>query len=175
MPTPKRTHIVSNTPTRTRLRVSNKRRTPQEMGRIAKALKKQPTVRDVRTNLQTGSIVIHHDPKANSLDNIVVTLQDLGVILGHITNVEIPLTEGKSAVANDLTSAIADLNQRVGLATNGIVDLRMLVPIGLGTLAVRQLLRQGLQIEAAPWYVLAYYAFDSFIKLHYTHDPEDAK
>lgn len=176
MPTLKRTHIVSSTPTRTRLKVSEKRRNPQEMGRIAKALKAKACVHDVRTNLQTGSIVIHHGSQPSSLENIAMTLRDLGVILGHVSDVEIPLNSGeKSAVANDLTAAITDLNQKVGQATNGLVDLRMIVPLGFGALAVRQLLRQGFQIETAPWYALAYYAFDSFIKLHYTHDREDVK
>jgi hypothetical protein len=64
------------------------------------------------------------------------------------------------------------LNHWFGLATNGIVNLQLLVPFGLGALALRQLLRYGWQIEAAPWYVLAYAAFDSFIKLHYTRDGE---
>jgi hypothetical protein len=82
---------------------------------------------------------------------------------------------GKSEMASDLTTAISDLNKQVGLATNGVVDLRLLVPVGLGALAIRQLLRNGLQIEAAPWYVLAYYAFDSFIKLHYTAEPSTTK
>jgi hypothetical protein len=48
----------------------------------------------------------------------------------------------------------------------------MLVPVGLATLSLRELLRTGWEIEAAPWYVLAWYAFDSFIKLHYTSDPD---
>lgn len=178
MSKPKRTHIASSTPTRTRIKVSDKRRNPQEMGRLVEALESHPGIHDVRTNLQTGSIVIHHKPEVDSFDDIANILQDLGVILGHVAGLEIPnfeapKMEGKSAVANDLTGAIADLNNRVGAATNGIVDLRILIPVGLGALAVRQLLKQGFQIEAAPWYVLAYYAFDSFIKLHYTHDPAE--
>lgn len=168
MPTHKRTHVVSTTPGRTRLRVSPKRRNPQEMARIAKALKTNPEVHDIRTNIQTGSIVVHHAPKSSSLEDIKATLEDLGVILSKVTDVELPSMSGKSEVAADLTSAVSDLNKRVGLATNGVVDLRLLVPLGLSTLAIRQLLKNGWQFETAPWYVLAWYAFDSFIKLHYT-------
>lgn len=175
MPTPKRTHIVSSTPNRTRLKVSQKRRNPREMERIAKALKTAPEVQDVTTNVQTGSIVVHHDSHSNSLNNISATLQDLGVVLGYVTDAELPSGDGKSEVASNLTDAVADLNKQVAQATNGVVDLRLLIPVGLGALAVRQLMRNGLQIETAPWYVLAYYAFDSFIKLHYTEDPETTK
>jgi hypothetical protein len=171
MTTPKHTHVVSSTPSRTRLRVSSKRRNHQEMTRITHALRSHPDVSEVRTNVQTGSIVIHHADKEDSLDAIAAVLQDLGVVLGSVTDVELPFTQGKSEVAADLTSAVADLNERVGKATNGVVDLRLLVPVGLAALAFRELLRTGWEFEAAPWYVLAWYAFDSFIKLHYIAEP----
>ncbi len=171
MPTPKHTHVVSSTPSRTRLRVSPKRRNPQEMARIANALKAHPEVHEVRTNVQTGSIVVHHAHKDNSLEELSAVLQDLGIILGSLTDVELPFSRGKSEVAADLTSAVSDLNERVGLATNGVVDLRMLMPVGLAALSLRELSRNGWEFEAAPWYVLAWYAFDSFIKLHNTAEP----
>ncbi|HEY9848292.1 MAG TPA: hypothetical protein V6D28_02450 [Leptolyngbyaceae cyanobacterium] len=170
MPTPKHTHVVSSTPSRTRLRVSHKRRKSDEMLRIANALKSRTDVHDVRINEQTGSIVIHHSDENGTRENILATLQDLGIILASITGTEMPSMDGKSAVAEDFTSAVYDLNQRVGNITNGIVDLRLLIPIGFALLAIRQAARNGWQIEAAPWYALAYYAFDSFIKLHYTQD-----
>jgi hypothetical protein len=141
------------------------------MARIAKALKAHPDVQDVRPNLQTGSIVIHHAEIDSMRNDLSAILQDLGIVLGSVTDVELPFSEGKSEVAADLTSAVKDLNERVGLATNGVVDLRLLVPVGLATLALRELIRNGWEFETAPWYVLAWYAFDSFIKLHYTAEP----
>jgi hypothetical protein len=173
MSTPKHTHVVSSTPERTRLRVSNKRRNPKEMARIAKTLKAHPEVHDVRTNVETGSIVVHHAYNDNSLDEISAVLQDLGVILGSTIDVDLPFSEGKSEVATTLTGAISDLNDRVGKATDGVVDLRMLVPAGFAALALRQLLENGAEIETIPWYALAWYAFDSFIKLHYTTEPDE--
>ena len=167
----KHTHVVSSTPSRTRLRVSHKRRNPQEMARIARAIKAHPGVQEVKTNVQTGSIVVHHDHTDSSLDEFSAILQDLGVVLGKVTDVDLPFSEGKSEVATDLTRAISDLNDRVGQATNGVVDLRLLVPIGLASLALRELIRTGWEFETAPWYVLTWYAFDSFIKLHYTAEP----
>lgn len=165
------THVVSSTPNRTRLRVSPMLRNLEEMTRIAKALKAHPEVHEVRSNVQTGSIVVHHAHMDSSLDEFSAILQDLGIILGSATDAELPLSRGKSEVAADLTSAVSDLNERVGLATNGTVDLRMLVPAGLAALALRELFRTGWEFEAAPWYVLTWYAFDSFIKLHYTAEP----
>ncbi len=166
------THIVSSTPSRTRIRISSKRRTPKEMNRITKALQALPDVYSVRPNLQTGSIIIHHDQSPKVVENLAASLRDLGVILFHTVDVGLPETGGKSGVAGNLVQAVADLNQRVGQSTDGIVDLRSLIPLGLGGLAIYQLLRKGWQFETAPWYVLAYYAFDSFIKLHYTAEPD---
>ena len=166
-----RTHVVSSTPSRTRLRVSAKRRNATEMHRIAEALRQQPGVQNVSTNMATGSVVVQHEPTSNAINDISSTLWDVGVVLFKVLGAELP-SDGKSEAANDVVHAVADLNERVRQATDGVIDLRFLIPLGLGGLAVHQLLRNGLQIEGAPWYVLAYYAFDSFIKLHYTQDKE---
>ncbi len=171
MTAPKHTHVVSSTPSRTRLRVSEKRRNSEKMAQIVNALKAHPEVHDIRTNVQTGSIVIYHAHQDNSLEEISAILQDLGIILSSTTGTELPFSQGKSEVAADLTSAVSDLNERVGQATDGVVDLRLLVPVGLAALALRELSRTGWEFETAPWYVLAWYAFDSFIKLHYTAEP----
>ncbi|MGQ9872309.1 HMA2 domain-containing protein [Leptodesmis sp.] len=166
------THIVSSTPSRTRIRVSAKRRTPEQMGEITRALQAMPDVYSVRPNLQTGSIIIHYDQTPTVVEDLAATLHDVGVILFNTIDIELPATGGKSGVADDLVKAVADLNRRVGASTEGSIDLRFLIPLGLGGLAIYQLLRKGWQFETAPWYVLAYYAFDSFIKLHYTTEPE---
>jgi hypothetical protein len=120
------------------------------MAKIANALKTHPDVQDVRTNVQTGSIVVHHADNDNSLEEFSAILQDLGIVLGSIADVEVPFSQGKSEIAADITSAVKDLNDRFGQTTNGVVDLRLLIP----------------------WYVLTWYAFDSFIKLHYTAEPQ---
>lgn len=159
------TKIVSKTPGRLRLRVARQHRKPEEMQRIAHILEAQPNVTQVRTNISQGSIVINHDHKDESWENLVGTLIDLGIIFADIA-------EGKSDVAMDVSGAVVDLNKRVEQATNGAVDLRLLFPFGLSILAVRQLMKQGLQIEIIPWYVLAWYAFDSFIKLHGIHQAQ---
>jgi hypothetical protein len=131
------------------------------MQRIASVLNANPQVNRVSINLHSGSITIYHNGKNGSLDNVFATLRDLGLIFADIT-------EGKTEAAAQVTNAVVDLNQRIRQATNGAIDIRFLFPLGLSTLAVRQLLSKGLQFETIPWYVLAWYAFDSFIKLHGT-------
>ncbi|MBD2615783.1 hypothetical protein H6G94_31800 [Nostoc punctiforme FACHB-252] len=157
--------IVSNTPGRLRLRVALPHRENGEIQRIANALAAQSYINQVQINIHHGSIAIKHDAKDDTLKNIVTTLTDLGVIFADIT-------EGNSEAAVGITNAIVNLNKKVEFATKGEIDLRVIFPLGLSILAVRQLLAKGLQFEIIPWYVLAWYAFDSFIKLHGVSKPQ---
>lgn len=164
------TRIVSSTPGRTRVKVSEKRRTQEEMGRLAARLKERLGAVDARINVETGSIVLQHHQ--NSLEEVSSVLKDLGVILIGLTDNGVEWAGGKTRAAAEITGAVSRLNHWLGLATGGVVNLQVLAPFGLGALALRQLLRYGWQIETAPWYVVAYAAFDSFIKLHDTRDGE---
>lgn len=153
------TKIISDTPGRLRLRIAHAHRQPEIIENIAKQLTAQSNVQSVRTNIAHGSIVIKHDATNDSWQNVLSTLEDLGIIFAEIT-------EGNTEAATTVASAVVDLNQRVKQATDGVVDIRFLFPLGLSFLAVRQLIIKGLQLEIIPWYVLAWYSFDSFIKLH---------
>lgn len=160
----KKTHIVSQIPGRIRLRVAHPQRQHEKMAQIEKILAAHPQVDCVQTNIKTGSLLIHHDPKNGSLDNVLAMLKDLGIIFGDITETQIAAE--RSQAATNLTKAIGDLNQRVQKTTDGLVDLQFLFPWGLSLLAVRQLFVKGWQLDLIPWYVLAWYAFDSFVKFN---------
>lgn len=167
------TRIVSAIPGRTRLKVSTKRRNKNEMARIATALKEELKAPEAHINVKTGSILVRHPHR--SLGDLRKILQDLGIILESATNIPVPTMGGKSAAASAVSDAVADLNTRLGLATGGVLDLRILAPLGFGTLAALQWMRRGWQFEVVPWYVLAYAAFDTFVKLHYTRETPHRK
>lgn len=150
------TRIVSSTPKRTRIKVSRKRRNPEEMARLAEALQASPKVNNVETNLYAGTIIVHHREKA--LPDIKAELKDLGVILMAAT--------GVGTSAKSLTDAVSDLDRQMAPAMKGILNLKVLVPIGFSALAILQLARRGLEIGGAPWYLLAYFAFESFTRLN---------
>ncbi|MBD2440473.1 HMA2 domain-containing protein [Nostoc sp. FACHB-110] len=162
------TKIISDTPGRLRLRIAPSHRQAGELQRIVKMLDAQPHISHVKTNVHNGSIAIHYDRHDESLQNVVATLKDIGLIFADVAAASESHTEAAATVAN----AVFDLNERVEKATNGVVDLRFIFPLALGCLSVRQLLVKGLQLEIIPWYVLAWYAFDSFIKLHGVKKPE---
>jgi copper chaperone CopZ len=154
------TQIVSSTARRTRIRLSRKRRHPKEMARIAEVLEASPQVSSVQANLNTGTIIVHH--KQEGLEDIKSRLQDMGVILMAAAGVE--------TSAMSLADAVSDLDRHLGLGTRGLLNLKLLVPLGFGALAVLQLARQGFQIAGAPWYLLAYFAFDSYTRLNSTEE-----
>lgn len=162
------TRVVSSTPGRLRVRVEPQHRSSGEMQRIADALSAQPNINQVQFNSESGSITINHDSNNTSLKNVFATLKDLGIIFAAVT-------EGNTEAAAQVASAANNLNNIVKQATNGTVDIRFLFPLGLSTLAVRQLIANGLEFETIPWYVLAWYAFDSFIKLHGSSQTESSR
>ncbi|NJL62604.1 MAG: hypothetical protein HC903_13240 [Methylacidiphilales bacterium] len=153
--------IISDTPGRLRLRVAQRHRKLEQIQPLVNALQEHGNINQVRMNLDQGSITINHEGE-DSWKNVMVTLKDLGIIFGDIVEVH---TDAAIAVSNP----VIDLNQRVKQATDGQLDIRVLFPFGLGCLAIRQLIIKGLQFDIIPWYVLAWYAFDSFIKLHGTN------
>ncbi|WP_066380132.1 MULTISPECIES: hypothetical protein [unclassified Anabaena] len=109
-------------------------------------------------------------------ENLTVNVNNTHVSNGHREtsshgNIQIHIeqpygTNGKSEIANDVINVISDINADVGRMTDGVADLRLLMPMVLGLFAIRQLLVQGLKLNDIPWYILAWCAFDSFIKLH---------
>lgn len=71
-----------------------------------------------------------------------------------------------SLISADLIDGFAKFNEIARMLTEDAIDLQLLVPVGFGAIALRQFLTKGLQLDDIPWYVLAWYAFDSFIKLN---------
>jgi hypothetical protein len=164
VPTPIHLQVVSSTPGRIRVRVAHQHREQQAMAKIASAFQGFfPQIDQVRSNAQTGSITISYSGDSDSFTEALTTLQDLGIIV-----TDPPMGQSQAAVA--VTSAIASLNQKLNQATAGSVDLRFLFPLFLGVLALRQLLSKSPGLNTSPWYVLAWYAFDSFTKLNETKD-----
>lgn len=52
-------------------------------------------------------------------------------------------------------SAGSELNAQIRWLTNGVADLRMLLPLGLSALALRPLLDKEPQLDEVPWYTFA--------------------
>ena len=157
--------LLSQTPGRVRLLLAPEFRQAEQMKRIASVLSERLEIYWVRTNVTVGSLTIFYPEEGSSWAQIGSVLSDLGVIFPAQSSA-MSLTQNQSQAAAVLSTEAATLNQSFFNATGGTVDLRFLMPLGLSALALRQLLVHGLQLGAIPWYVLGWYAFDSFVKFH---------
>ncbi|MEA5572683.1 HMA2 domain-containing protein [Calothrix sp. UHCC 0171] len=172
LPLPVHIQVLSITPGRIRLKVSHKQRQPEIMAEIVSALKAFfPQIQEVKTNPQIGSITLYYEGEIHSFADILTELNDFGIIVNDTSSI----SPGKSQAAAAVTSAMGYLNQRVKQTTNDYVDLRVLFSSFLALLALRQWLVKGPSLKAAPWYVLAWYAFDSFMKLNNSSDAPTPK
>jgi len=75
-------------------------------------------------------------------------------------------TPATARMTTELHAIATSLDTQTRSLTRGWLDLKTLVPLALGAIALRQLLTKGLQLDAIPWYVLLWYAFDSFVILN---------
>lgn len=117
---------------------------------------------------RTGSALISWDPDGVTIDEAVELVRSADAALQDVTPPQVREVVGRvaSRSAQELWRRLGAADRRVDVATDGAVDLRMLAPMAIGALSLRQLLRTGPQLSRMPWYMLAYYAFDTFHKLH---------
>jgi hypothetical protein len=133
-----------------------------------KTVSARPGIDQIRTDRRTGSALVTYDPDELSIDDAVALLRSAHSALHALAPPAVAsvIEGGISDAAAVIRSGMRTADDSVMRATRGTVDLRVLLPIGLVGLSARQLLRNGIGLKSMPWYVLAYYAFDSFIKLH---------
>jgi hypothetical protein len=160
LPVPLHIYVVSNTPGRLRFRIAPQHRQLETMAEIASTLKSFfSQVQRVRTRPQTGSITVFYTGDTDSFGEAMMSLEQFGMIV-------IDRPTGQSKASTKVSSVMARANQWLEFNTEGAVDLRFLVPLLFGLLALRQAFAKSPGLNTAPWYVLAWYAFDSFIKLN---------
>jgi hypothetical protein len=172
-----RARIVSQAPGRMRLRLHQEHRDPTALKQLEQDLGGRDGVTSVSTDHRTGSVLVHYDRRTLTKDDLTDMLFDVGVaaldLLGADAAAEdlgqerdargvVPHSTGATGVLDALT----DLDHRISQMSGGRFDLKLLVPAGLGLLALRQIALNGLGLAQVPGYVLLWYTFDSFYKLH---------
>jgi hypothetical protein len=161
--------VVHATSGRLRLRVrATSTEVREVLDRVAHTADASPL--RVSTNLRTRSALVAWNPSELDVVEAVELLRNAHPALHDLTPPPDAIVQPRrqSTVATHIAKSLSQADRRVFHATEGVLDLRMLVPIGLAAYSVRQLIRTGPQLGKTPWYVLAYYAFDTFIKLHDT-------
>ena len=129
-------------------------------GRIGRSKR----VRRVDANTSTGSLLVTFDPD-DPIDLIVEDLRAIGLEVAEVI-AEARQLRTQSTGAAVVRNVIGKANAKLHESTSGHLDLRLAVPAIYLTLAVRNFLHHRARIRDASWYQLAYWAFDSFFKLH---------
>ncbi len=128
----------------------------ERLASVADAVGDLPQITAAQLRPRSGSLVVNFDPEHASA--VADGLRALGV--DPIT--DRPGAPGAPTVA--FGSAVARANRAVERRLDGW-DLRSLVPLGLGLLAARSAMRGDDRLADAPWYVLAWYASETFMKV----------
>ena len=148
---------------RIRLRVLRGPNSSAELTELAQKLEALPEIGDVEVRLHSASVVIHFDPGAMA----AVEAQLLGMgIRAHRSARMGP----RGDPATTIVDAASAIDRAVARRVPG-VNLRLLVPLTLGLLSVRQFVRGDDRLTEAPWYLLAMYAADSFSRLQDASSP----
>jgi hypothetical protein len=169
--------IVSQAPGRMRVRLNHEYRDPAALKQVEEELGGRDGVTAVSTDARTGSVLVHYDRFTLATDDLRDMLFDVGIVASDLIGAEgIPRELGRERASRDVAphssgatavlDALTDLDHRISQLTGGKLDLKLLVPVGLGLLAMRQVALNGLGLAQVPGYVLLWYTFDTFYKLH---------
>jgi hypothetical protein len=135
---------------------------------LASAIK-QPTVREV---IKQGIVLSEQCQEAMAeigehWEDLVAEANAVMAERGSYMREMQPNSCSESAqVTADIWEIATDLNRQTVTLTQGWLDLPTLFAMGCGAIALRQLLTKGIHLDDIPWYVMAWYGFDSFVKLH---------
>jgi hypothetical protein len=165
-----RGRVAHAVPGRVRIKLDPRALEDERGERLRRSLLAVPDVEEIRMTPRSGSIVLVYDPDALTSRSLIARLRDARLLALDPPDVDlyaqqVPLSDTAQGIRRTFTG----VNARLSEITDGKWDLRSVVPFAFGALALRSLIADPAVIGAAPWYVLAWYAFDSFWKLNQDH------
>ncbi len=166
--------VASVIPGRVRVRLDGQSHAPQHARHVKNRLEEHRGVGRVEIRQNGHSVVVHYDPRERSQSDVLAMLRDVGVILrdveaaggNELPDVGAQTGTESSTTAVSIIGALNDVDCRLSRLTGRRLDLKLLFPLTMGALGVRQLAEAGLGLAQIPAYVLLWYAFDAFYKLH---------
>jgi hypothetical protein len=163
-----RARLAHSVPGRLRVRLDRRETDPEALEPLLARLRRRRGVRSARFNPVSGSVVVEYDPAA-----LTET-----ALLGDLPAVEAPgpavappgpgprISAARSSQpARALTRCWWETDAALARASGGWIDLKLLVPLALALLAVRQLLRRG-QLQDLSWHGLLWYSYNLFYHFH---------
>ncbi len=109
-------------------------------------------------------MVVTYDPDAVDLSGLLVLSRQAGISLEFPAQGSGP-SAGPMALGCPVSEVAAHANRGVAQITGGTIDLRLLLPFGLGALAVREIVA-GRGLVPIPWYTALWYSYSLFSKFN---------
>ena len=160
--------VVHQIPGRARVKLDRRELDPEMLVRIEQTVGSAPGIYECTVNRATGSLLLRYDEERVDLAQLVrlpeATSGTTGAGRARPGSDDKP--EHLSAWAHAVNRWFGRLDKRLRVASEDRFDVKMVVPIAFGTLAIRQFIAQAGSLPTIPWYVVAWYAFDSYLKLH---------
>ena len=168
--------VAHHSPGRTLLKVPKKFRSTEKLKHVKKSLEKLPGVSNVEVNLQTGSILLHHDHGAQIFELVGGALKDAAAdLLTALIEEETGVAEvgiavaGISTVGGYLKGLFKESGNGNGagkLPEVHLSDAKNLLPLAfIGTGIYQALVAESLLAGVSPL-VFLYWGFDSYWKLN---------
>ena len=164
--------IVHPIPGRMRVRFARGTLSQEALSRLSETVLEVKGVERCEVNCTTACLLIHFDEAGFDADTFAVVVGGLhesgspnGTLIVAAPNER---DEGPSRLARVINVRLRLVDRRLRRATGDRVDLRTIVPIGFAGLALREILVNSARLPAIPWYVLLWYAFDSYLRLQDT-------
>jgi Heavy metal associated domain 2 len=168
---------------RIRINLPDARRDQRVLQKIKQAVSLISSVRLVETNISTGSVVVHYAPEIEDFHyRLAENAQN-----NHLFLLGPPLSDqdhqarrdqsaaslnGHSQLARAIISGFSQINQSIKRKTDNLVDLKVMLPLGVGIYSVFRAERQA---STPLWLALAFFSFTSFVVLHPMEETERAE
>jgi hypothetical protein len=167
--------LVHAIPGRIRVRIPRIKNDPDYAARIGERLRALPGITGVEASPVTASVVVRYDEAATSFPDLIPGLSETfrAHLLPEIERERIEAmlraSPNGSAATTTLTSRVYSffgaVDQGLGQATAGNLDLRILLPVTLFVLGMIRLLSQS-NVPAPTWFDLIWFSFGTFMALN---------
>lgn len=183
-------HIAHHTHGRTRMKVPSGKGNQAVLDHFEQALSAVPGVERVETNIDTGSVIVHYDPRMQVQFECALC-DHLDAHHGHgeaHAAVTRPGDEIEDAMAkiqaeaeflaqhSDTAKALVDLckslDHQIKQSTNNAVDLKIVLAAGL---TVYTFVAIGAHAATPMWVTLALFGLNHFAELHAPHNAIQAQ
>jgi Heavy metal associated domain 2 len=170
-------HIAHHVPGRLRLKIPSAKGDLGLLQQIEDAATRLPEVERVEIKPSTGSVVIEYraDQAGSFASRVLSASRETGLVsfgaadfaegevFAAAIEAEAEFLSDHSLTARGIIDFLSNLNQSVKRSTNSAVDLRLLLPLGLGVYSV---LIAPKNSPSPLWVTLMIFSINSFINLH---------